>query len=63
MTREMQKKFKMLAEGQRQSIKDKFAYKGDDNGFIAYVTQQGLGMEVMWLIIDPTNPIDPRNLC
>lgn len=63
MTREMQKKFKMLAEEERQSIKDKFAYKGDDRGFIAYIIQQGLGMEVMWLIIDPTNPVDPRNLC
>ncbi|MHA2202036.1 MAG: hypothetical protein ACXABN_19395 [Candidatus Thorarchaeota archaeon] len=47
MTREMQKKFKKLTESQRQAIKDKFAYKGDDNGFIIYVKQQGLGMEVM----------------
>jgi mRNA-degrading endonuclease RelE of RelBE toxin-antitoxin system len=63
MTREMQKKFKKLTESQRQAIKDKFAYKGDDNGFIIYVKQQGLGMEVMWMIIDPTNPVDPRYLC
>lgn len=63
MTREMQAKFKGLPRKRRQEIKNKFAYKGSDNGFIAYVRQEGLGFEIMWLIIDPTNPIDPRNLC
>jgi hypothetical protein len=63
MTKEMQNKFKKLPNTQRQAIKDKFAYKGDDRGFIAYVRQQGLGMKVMWLIIDPTNPVDPRYIC
>ncbi len=63
MTRDMQKKFRGLSEETRAEIKGKFTFDGDDDRFIAYVKQQGLGMTVMWLIIDPTNPVDPRFLC
>lgn len=63
MTKEMQKKFKSLPKDKREKIKQKYAFMGSDSGFIAYVRQQGLGYEIMWLIIDPTNPVDPRCLC
>ena len=63
MTPAMQKKFRGLPDDRREEIKCKYAYKGDDTGFIAYVRQEGLGLEVMWLILDPMNPIDPRYVC
>ena len=63
MTKDMQKKYKSLSRDKRKAIKDKFAFRGDDTRFIAYIRQEGLGMEVMWMILDPTNPVDPRFLC
>jgi len=63
VTLQLYKKFKELPKDRQREIMGKFAYSGEINGFIAYIRQEGKGLDLMWLIIDPTNPMDPRHVC
>jgi hypothetical protein len=57
------KKFKALPAERQQEIMAKYGYTGNINGFIAYIRQEGKGLDLMWLILDPMNPVDPRHVC
>lgn len=55
-------KFRLLKKDEREEIKAAFSfYDGDDDSFMEYIRERGREIEVMWLVIDPMNPLDPRN--
>jgi hypothetical protein len=58
-------RFFQMEESERLVVMDEFGYsteKRDYKGFIAWIKQENKGLDLMWFLVDPTNPLDPTGI-
>jgi hypothetical protein len=58
--------FYKLSEDQRRMILSRFGFdaeEGNYEGFLAWISQSGKAFDLIMLIVDISNPIDPRYIC
>jgi hypothetical protein len=66
MANRVYSRFMELPEERRLAIMMIFGFpveNKDYSGFLRWVKQEGKSLDLMWILIDPLNPIDPRYVC
>lgn len=66
MSQTLYRAFMMCSEEKKLGAMKKLGFSTDGkdfHGFLVWVKQENKGLDLMWLILDPLNPIDPRNIC